>query len=121
MRKILIEEDDAAICELLVDCLTQESFQVSEARDGKEALDLLKQEKSSLIVLLDVLMPHDGVQILDWLKEMQRLDHHKVVIMSASVQAKELRALLESGDIAGYLPKPFELEKLLTLIHQLAA
>lgn len=120
MRKVLIVEDDRGIREILAAFLREEGFQVLTARNGQEALDLLKQETASLVVLLDLLMPHDGYNVLAWLEEARRLDH-QVVVMSAHVAPHESQQWLSKGIIAAFLPKPVNMEKLLALVYRLAA
>lgn len=120
MRKVLIVEDDSAIREFLAALLREEGFQVLTAREGQAAIDTLKHEPASLVVLLDLLMPHDGYNILAWLKEARRLDHHQVVVMSASVPPQEGERLLSNGTVAAFLPKPFDMDEMLALVQRLA-
>lgn len=121
MRKILVVDDDEGIRELLADLLRREGFQVLIARNAQAALGLLKEETVSLVVLLDWLMPQVGPAVLDWVGAVQRLDHHKVVVLSASRLEREWQRLLSQGKIAAYLPKPFDIDELLTLVQRLAA
>lgn len=121
MRKVMIVENDEGIRQLLAALLTSEGLQVVTARDAQAALDLHKEETVSLVVLLDWLMPQDGPVVLDWLGAAQRLDHHKVVVMSASMLEHEWQRLLSQGNMAAYLPKPFDIDELLALVKRLAA
>lgn len=68
MAKILIIEDEVALREALSFKLKKEKFEVLEASNGQEGLDLAKAQKPDFI-LLDIIMP--GMNGLDVLKEMK--------------------------------------------------
>lgn len=120
LRNVLIVEDNDGIREILTDLLIGGGFEVRTAFSVHEALAQLQQEGSS-VVLLDPVMPHDGLHVLAWLQDAQRLDHHKIVVMPASVHATDLRPLLEAGTIAAFLPKPFDIDAVVALVEQLAS
>ena len=62
MERILIADDEALMRQLVADFLRPEGYEVLEAVDGKQALDIFNEQKPDL-VLLDVMMPgYDGVQ-----------------------------------------------------------
>src|SRR5204863_768694 len=64
-KRVLIVDDDATIREMLVSVLRRRDLTVDVAGDGKEALDLLKEHRYS-VVLLDLLMPNvDGFGVID--------------------------------------------------------
>ena len=67
--KILIADDEAEIRSLLRLYLENEHYQVIEAEDGVQALELLKKEQPALCVL-DIMMPKlDGYRVLQKLRE----------------------------------------------------
>lgn len=122
MATVLIVDDDAAICALLGQVLQDEGFLVRVARNGQEALNRL-QHASGWVVLLDLNMPLvDGYEVIRQLKANPAwLDDHRVVLMSAGrhLGAAPLSALSEV--VLAKVPKPFELDTLLAVVHQLAA
>ena len=60
MERILIADDEALMRQLVADFLRPEGYEVLEAVDGKQALDIFNEQKPDL-VLLDVMMPgYDG-------------------------------------------------------------
>ena len=90
----MIIEDDQEIVRLLREQLSAENLQVVEARNGKQALELLKHNRPAMI-LLDLLMPEmDGFEFLD---EIHREDKWKdipiVIITGKDLTADEIRRL----------------------------
>ena len=67
--KVLIVEDDVTMREIVVHKLSTEGFNVVEASDGKQAIEIWKKEKPD-IVLLDLMLPEmDGFQILEIIRK----------------------------------------------------
>ncbi|WP_368281051.1 response regulator transcription factor, partial [Enterocloster lavalensis] len=63
--KILVVDDEARMRKLVKDFLTNKGFQVIEAGDGEEAVDIFFADKDIALVLLDVMMPKmDGWEVL---------------------------------------------------------
>ncbi|HEY7124848.1 MAG TPA: response regulator [Ktedonobacterales bacterium] len=120
MSKVLVIDDDPALCQLLTMLLTEEGFHVKAARNGREGLGILQQEGGWLI-LLDLMMPYmDGNAVLQVLREDQALlDSNIVVLMSAGNMAQDPQPLQEP--VQAILPKPFDLESVLTLVNQLTS
>jgi adenylate cyclase len=79
---------------------------VATARDGREALDLLRARPFDL-VLLDIMMPElNGYQVLAELKADERLRHIPVIMISAVDELDSVIRCIELG-AEDYLPKPF--------------
>jgi CheY-like chemotaxis protein len=79
-QKVLVVEDDVTMREIVVHKLTSEGFDVVEAGDGLQAIEVWEKEKPD-IVLLDLMLPElDGFQILE---KMRR--HHEAVIAKTPV------------------------------------
>ena len=79
-HKILIADDEAEIRNLLRLYLENEGYDVTEAKDGVEALRLLRDEKPDLC-LLDIMMPaSDGYRVL---KELRETSNIPVIFISA--------------------------------------
>ena len=112
-RIILTAEDNEINRAILREILTPE-YDVLEAENGKEALDILavNADKVSLI-LLDVMMPvMDGYTFLDHLKNDQRLSLIPVIVMTQSdAEADEIAAL--SHGATDFVPKPYRPEVIL--------
>jgi CheY-like chemotaxis protein len=111
MTRVMVVDDEAAIRDLVSTMLQDEGYDVVAARNGAEALELLSETPPDLL-LTDWMMPIlDGRGLLDQLREQPHLDGLAVVVMSAAV-----RPDVESGTIAAFLPKPFDITLLLDIV-----
>ena len=120
--KVLVVDDDEDIRDVLRELLAEEGFYVRTAQDGREALEVL-QEESGWIVLLDMRMPVlDGVAVLRELERNRRLQAaNKVAIMSAGWEQPQDSSRLQHEIVKAFLPKPFELDTVVDVVHQLAS
>ena len=71
-KKILVVDDEPAVCNMLEKFLTKKEYKVSTALSGKEAIKKVKREKPH-IIFLDIRMPHmDGIEVLKRIREIVR-------------------------------------------------
>ena len=104
---ILVADDSADIRRLLGIHLQLLGHTVTEARDGRQALDLLQQKPFDL-VLLDIMMPRaTGFVVLETLKNDPALRHIPVIVVSAAGELHNAVKCIELG-AEDFLPKPFE-------------
>ena len=102
--KVLVVDDEARMRKLVKDFLTIKGFQVIEAADGEEALDVFFQQKDIALILLDVMMPKmDGWEVLKTIRK-----HSKVPIIMLTARGEE-RDELQGFDLGvdEYISKPF--------------
>ncbi len=118
IKRILIAEDDDDARWGLSLFLKKEGFDVFEAKDGLDALALLKKEKIDLI-LSDLKMPNmDGLELL---KKYNKENQNTVfVMMTAYGDCESFCEILNYGAFE-YLNKPVILEELLLLIKRIEA
>jgi two-component system response regulator CpxR len=111
--KLLIIDDDRALCELLAELMALEGFELAMAHDGGEGLRLALTEHFDLI-LLDVMLPTmNGMALLKQL----RLQRNTPVLMLTARGEETDRVLgLEFG-ADDYLPKPFSDRELMARIR----
>lgn len=112
--KILIVDDEEHIRELIRFYLDKEGFDVLEAENGEEALQIVENEYVDLAIV-DIMMPvMDG---FDFVEEMRTFKEDLPVIMlTAKSQSKDkLRGF--SLDIDDYVTKPFDPEELMARIR----
>jgi CheY-like chemotaxis protein len=112
---ILIVEDDFAIRETVVDALEGEGFEVTCAANGEEALRQLADGSAPpCVILLDLMMPvMDGWAFRSAQQRDPRISAIPVVVLSAGAGAEYT---LDRLDPAAFLPKPFELDRLLDVV-----
>ncbi|AGK55558.1 response regulator transcription factor [Bacillus sp. 1NLA3E] len=104
MTKLLVVDDDSNIRELLKLLLKREGFEIYEASDGIEALQLLKSVKVDLVIL-DIMMPNmDGWQLC---KELRDYYEIPVLMLTAIGETAQKVKGFELG-ADDYLVKPFE-------------
>ena len=109
MKKLLVVDDEAEICEFLKSFFEDKQYEVKTALSGDEAMMTVKSFEPH-IVLLDVQMPGtDGLQTLKWIKN--RHPEIKVIMVTAiETQEKIEKALHYGAD--NYITKPLSLEYL---------
>lgn len=112
MKKILIVDDEPNIVMSLEYAFKKQNFIVFIARDGSEALEIVKHETPD-IVLLDIMMPNvDGYQTLTQIRENDSLKHTKVIFLTAKNKASDIEKGLQLG-ADKYLTKPFSVKKVI--------
>ncbi len=102
--KILVVDDESRMRKLVRDFLVKENFEVREAADGEEALDLFYREKDIALIILDVMMPKmSGWDVCREIRETS-----KVPIIMLTAKSDETDELLgfELG-VDEYIAKPF--------------
>jgi len=117
-NKILIVDDEPNIVMSLEYTFKKQDFEVFIARDGSEALEILKHHVPN-IVLLDIMMPNvDGYQTLIDIKNTDSLKDTKVVFLTAKNKASDIEKGLRLG-ADKYLTKPFSVKKIVSEIMEL--
>lgn len=118
MKKILIVDDEPNIVMSLEYTFKKNNFEVFIARDGQEALDILKNAQPHIIIL-DVMMPNvDGYNTLEQIKKDVRLKNTKVIFLSAKNKDKEKEKGLALG-ADFFMTKPFSVKKLVEKVNEL--
>ena len=102
--KVMVVDDESRMRKLVRDFLVRQDFDVIEAGDGEQAVDLFFEEKDIALIILDVMMPKmDGWQVC---REIRK--HSKVPIIMLTARGDEQDELLgfELG-VDEYISKPF--------------
>ncbi|MDE7253361.1 MAG: response regulator transcription factor [Acetatifactor sp.] len=102
--KILVVDDESRMRKLVSDFLTRSQYDVLEAGDGEQALDLFYQEKDIALIILDVMMPKlDGWQVCREIRASS-----KVPIIMLTARGDEQDELQGFGmGVDEYIAKPF--------------
>jgi CheY-like chemotaxis protein len=116
-KKVLIADDTATIRKIAARLLSSAGYDVVEAGDGREALNLVQKEHPDLI-LLDLLMPKmTGFDVLREIKKNERLKETPILIMSG-VFKKDVLDFLQASGVAGFVDKEQIRESLLFRVQQ---
>jgi CheY-like chemotaxis protein len=112
---ILLAEDDAAVRNLVALMLSREGYAVLAANDGQEALDICRQHKDSIHLLLtDVTMPRmTGVELAEQVQK--KRSEIKILIMSGETA----ETVLNQNSLDAFLQKPFMPPTLLKCVQRL--
>jgi DNA-binding response OmpR family regulator len=109
---VLVVDDQEAIRDTLQTALDDEGFNVECASNGREALDILERWKPC-VILLDLMMPvMDGWAFCE--EQRRSGDQTPVVLLSAS---GGLDAQAEALCAAGFIPKPFDIDHVVSAIE----
>ena len=113
--RVLVVDDEPVNLQVIRNFLTVESFQLTLAASGKEALELLESESFDL-VLLDVMMPGlSGYEVIRTLRQSHRLAELPVIFLTARSQDADVVTGMSLG-ANDYLTKPISKDRLLARI-----
>jgi DNA-binding response OmpR family regulator len=118
MKKILIVDDEPNIVMTLEYTFKKSNYEVFIARDGQEALDILKTNFPDVIIL-DIMMPMvDGFATLEQIRKDANLQHTKVLFLSAKNKESDIEKGIALGADA-YMTKPFSIKKVVEKVEEL--
>ena len=103
-QKILIADDESRLRKLVRDYLTRENYDVIEAADGEEALELFYREPKIDLIIIDIMMPkHNGYEVC---KEIRQTSKVPILMLTAKGEEADV---LQGFDIGAdeYITKPF--------------
>lgn len=102
--KILVVDDESRMRKLVRDFLVKKDFEVLEAGDGEEAVDLFFDTKDIALVILDVMMPKmDGWQVC---REIRAYSKVPIIMLTAKSDERDELLGFELG-VDEYISKPF--------------
>lgn len=119
-RDALLVVDDSSLMQNFIEKIFSEKYQVIIAVDGKEALDIIKENKSEMIVgmLLDLNMPNiNGFEVLDYLKANNLFEVIPVSIITGA-DSRETITKAFSYPIIDMLSKPFTELSVKTIVEK---
>lgn len=131
LKTILLVEDNPKDVELTIEALTEHNLanRVVVARDGVEAMEYLRYEgkfkdrnkENPAVILLDIKMPRmDGIEVLNCIRNDQKLKTLPVVILTTSREEPDLKKCYELG-VNAYVVKPVNFKDFMTAVKQLGA
>ncbi len=116
MKKILLIEDDTVLRETTAELLELSGFQVRTAADGKNGIQMAKENVPDVIVC-DIMMPEiDGYGVLKTLSQNNQTKGIPFIFLSAKTERKDVRKGMDLG-ADDYLTKPFKETELIGAIE----
>jgi len=114
-RTILIVDDDVDLAEGLKLVLSREGYRILQARDGRQAKDVVDRERPDLVII-DMMMPKmGGYPVLEHYTE--RTDAPPFIMITANEGARH-KAYAEYLGVVDYIRKPFAMDRLLETVHK---
>ena len=102
--KILVVDDESRMRKLVKDFLTKKNFQVLEAGNGEEAMDIFYEEKDIALIILDVMMPKmDGWEVY---REIRKNSKVPIIMLTARSDERDELLGFDLG-VDEYISKPF--------------
>lgn len=115
-RKILMVDDEERMRKLVRDFLVKRDFQVLEAGDGEEAIDIFFADKKIDLVILDVMMPKmNGWEVLETIRKYSKVP---VILLTAKSEERDELRGFELG-VDEYITKPFSPKILVARVEAL--
>lgn len=115
MKHILVVDDEKNIRDIVVAYLKKEGYKVSEAVNGKEAIDVFAKESIDLIVL-DRMMPvMTGDEVCAYIRNTSKVP---IIMLTAKVEDEDVIAGIKGG-ADDYIRKPFSVRELIVRIQAL--
>jgi len=117
--QVLVAEDEAMLRVHIVEVLTERGLQVMQAADGKEASQILKDNRGISLLLSDVRMPRmDGYALID--EAIRRDPLLKVLMMTGTTRAQSPPPVLKAREIATLI-KPFDMGRMCDMVVEMLA
>ena len=114
VQKILVVDDEARMRKLVSDFLVREGYEVLEAANGEEAMDLFYADKEIVLIILDVMMPKmDGWQALREIRESSQVP---VIMLTARADERDELKGFDLG-VDEYVTKPFSPRTLVARVN----
>jgi len=115
-KRILVVEDEPAICEFCLRVLTSEGFEVDIAVNGKVAQDMIEEQQYDLC-LIDIRLPAmTGKGLHQWLEEKHPQLASRVIFTTGDGMGGDTQSFLEQA-ARPFLPKPFTPDELKTIMR----
>ena len=117
MKRILIAEDDPAICAMLEKVLAQH-YTVTVTNDGQSALALAGKPPAPDLLLLDVMMPGlDGHAVAAAVRQLPGMKSIPIIFLTAKTGPSEVIKGIQSG-ARHYITKPFKIDDLVMRVKK---
>jgi CheY-like chemotaxis protein len=116
-KKVLIVDDDIRNIFAMTSMLERYKMDVQSAETGKAALELLKAEPETDLVLMDIMLPEmDGYETIRAIRNMYGFEQLPIIALTAKAMKGDREKCIDAG-ASDYISKPVDTERLLTLLR----
>ena len=116
-KKVLIVDDDIRNIFALTGALEQFGMNVIHAENGKDGIDMLRNNPDTELVLMDIMMPDlDGYDTIRFIRGLEEFRELPIIAITAKAMKGDRKKCIEAG-ASDYIAKPINLEQLLSLFR----
>jgi HAMP domain-containing protein/signal transduction histidine kinase/CheY-like chemotaxis protein len=116
-KKILLVDDDRRNIFAITSVLKAKGIQVFHAENGKEGIEILKENPDVNLVLMDTMMPHmDGIEATQNIRKIAKFKTLPIISLTAKAMKGDREKCLEAG-ASDYITKPVDPDRLMAFIH----
>ncbi len=117
-KKILVADDDMRNVFALMSILEDKGVKPIVAKNGKEALDMLRENPDTDLILMDIMMPEmDGYEAMEEIRKMtSKLGKAPIIALTAKAMKGDREKCIQAG-ASDYLSKPVDADKLLSMLR----
>jgi twitching motility two-component system response regulator PilH len=117
MLRILIVEDSLTILQMASEVLAEAGYQVVQAMNGEDAIEIAASQQPDLI-LLDLILPKmNGYEVCRQIKSSDQTSHIPVIMITSKTKDSDRYWGMEQG-ADDYITKPFDVQALVEIIHR---
>jgi CheY-like chemotaxis protein len=116
-KKVLLVDDDMRNVFVLSNILEDNKMKVIPAVNGKDALDELRKNPDTNIILMDIMMPEmDGYEAMRQMRNEPQFATLPIIALTAKAMKDDRQKCIEAG-ASDYITKPVDINKLLSLMR----
>ena len=118
--QVLVVDDESRMRKLVKDFLIKSNYEVLEASNGEEAVDIFLENKDISLIILDVMMPGmNGAELSKIVHK--KFPEIKILALSMSGQGDLVNQMITDADIAGYVLKNIGKKELIEALEKISA
>jgi CheY-like chemotaxis protein/two-component sensor histidine kinase len=115
-KKVLVVDDDIRNVFAIAQILEEREIEVLEAENGAAALEMLKNNPGTDLVLMDIMMPvMNGYEAMQKIRSNPETENIPIITLSAKAMKEDYQKAIDSG-ANDYISKPVDVQKLLSLL-----
>lgn len=120
-KRVLVADDDPVIRRLVTSIVSKRGYEPVVVEDGREAIRVLQRDANFGAAIFDMMMPHiEGIDLIRHMQTEKRLMRIPVMMITSEQQYELMKESFGAG-AAVFLPKPFTIAQLQTMLDVLVA